>query len=135
MTVSPIPVNPAHGSPGEPRPAPGSPAAARSQPAGTSLVERACAVVAAFAVLAFIVKLALAGQVVEQRRAVAERQAKITSGSVLAQVNNRLIQMLATASAEQGDLALRDLLSRSGVSFSVNQNPAQPAPATAGAQP
>jgi hypothetical protein len=141
MTVSPVPITPVQGGgPAEPLLAPSFPTAARTEPAvNTSVVsttvERACAVVAAFALLAFIVKLAMAGQVIDQRREVAERQARIASASVLAQVNNRLIQMLATASAEQGDQSLRDLLSRSGVSFSIKPNPPQSTTSAGGVQP
>lgn len=134
MTLSPVPTNPVHAIPDDPHPAPAT-LSARIEPVGNTLVERACAVVAIFALIAFAAKLALAGQVTDQRREVADRQARIASASVLAQVNNRLIQMLATASVEQGDQSLRDLLSRSGVSFSVKAGPARPPTADAGVQP
>lgn len=98
--------------------------------------------VAVVAAVALSAKLVMTSGVADLQRDVAARQQQIASSQVLGQVNGRLIQMLATASAERNDPALRALLARNGVQFSVNQPsasagvgatsqpmPAMPAPA------
>jgi hypothetical protein len=88
--------------------------------------------VAVAAAVALGAKLVLTSGVADLQRDVTERQQKIAASQVLGQVNGRLIQMLATASVERDDPALRSLLARNGVQFSVNAAGAgrmQPAPA------
>lgn len=76
--------------------------------------------VAVAAAVALGAKLVITAGVADLQRDVAARQQTIASSQVLGQVNGRLIQMLATASAERDDPALRNLLARNGVQFSVN---------------
>ncbi len=85
--------------------------------------------VAAAAALALVVKLVMTSGVSGLQRDVAARQQQIAASQVLGQVNGRLIQMLATASAERNDPALRNLLARNGVQFTANP------PAAPGSQP
>ncbi len=77
------------------------------------------------AAVALGVKLVLTSEVSRLQRDVAQRQQAIAASQVLGQVNGRLIQMLAAASAERNDEALRTLLARNGVRFTVNP-PAAP---------
>lgn len=63
----------------------------------------------------------LGAQVRERQTNVASRQQFISETIPLAQVNSQIIQALANLSAESGDLDIRDMLARHGVTFSVNQ--------------
>lgn len=96
-----------------------------------SLLDRVSAVIAVIALIALVAKLVLASDVAEERRALAKNQQKIAQAQLLAQVNNRLIQMLASASVQANDASLRQLLASNGVSFTIRPNAA----AQAGAAP
>jgi hypothetical protein len=85
--------------------------------------------VAVAAAMALAAKLVLTAGVTDLQKEVAARQQTLAASQVLGQVNGRLIQMLATASVERNDPALRDLLARNGVQFTVNP------PAAPGSQP
>lgn len=76
------------------------------------------------AAVALGVKLVLTSGVTDLQQDVAARQQAIASAQLLGQVNGRLIQMLATASAERNDPVLRTLLAQNGVQFSVSSPPA-----------
>ena len=84
--------------------------------------------VAVAAAVALAAKLMLTAGVTDLQKEVAQRQQQIAASQVLGQVNGRLIQMLATASVERNDPALRDLLARNGVQFTVNPPAAQAQP-------
>ncbi len=92
------------------------------------MVERLSLAIGAAGLVALVVKLVLAASVADLQREVAQRQQKIAASQVLGQVNGRLIQMLAAASVERGDAALRDLLAANGVSFTVNPPPSTASP-------
>ncbi len=81
------------------------------------------------ALAAFVVKLALAGQVADQQQQAAQRQSQIASANVLGQVNNQLIRMLVEAAARTDDRAIRGLLDQNGIRFNVRQGNPAPAPA------
>lgn len=87
------------------------------------MLDKAALGIALAAALALVVKLSMASGVADLQRDVAGRQQTIAASQVLGQVNGRLIQMLATASAERNDQALRNLLARNGVTFSVSPAP------------
>ncbi|MFQ3595777.1 MAG: hypothetical protein SNJ63_06645 [Sphingomonadaceae bacterium] len=78
---------------------------------------------AAAAAVGLVAKLVVTGQVADLQRQVAQRQQTIAAAQVLGQVNGKLIQLLASASVERNDPALRDLLARNGVTFSVSSGP------------
>lgn len=101
----------------------------------TSLLDRISLALAVIALMLVGVQLVLTSALNAERRALAEEQSKIAQAQLLLQVNNRLIQMLATASAETGDAEIRQLLASNGVSFSIRPRPAAPAPAQPGVQP
>ena len=52
---------------------------------------------------------------------------ELAKSQAFANVNNTLIQLLAKAAAEKNDAALRELLARNGVTFSVKPPPTAPA--------
>lgn len=68
------------------------------------------------------------------RQEVNQRQLSINESVREARQNQDLIQMLAVASARNNDAAIRDLLARNGVSFSVNQPAASAAGGAAAPQ-
>ncbi len=60
------------------------------------------------------------------RARIAEGQAQVSKAQTLANLDNSLVQLLAKSAVDNNDLALRDLLSRNGVTFKQG---AQTAPA------
>jgi len=60
------------------------------------------------------------------RTRIADGQAQVSKAQTLASLDNSLVQLLAKSAVDNSDLALRDLLSRNGVTFKDN---AQTAPA------
>lgn len=64
-----------------------------------------------------------------------ERQRTINDSLRLSQLNNQLIQSLVSLAASGGDEQIRDLLSKSGVTFTVKPAPNDASPPAAGEQP
>ncbi|WP_199555422.1 hypothetical protein [Sandaracinobacteroides hominis] len=77
---------------------------------------------AVVALLSFGARVYLANDVGKSRALAAEQQQRIASANVLGQVNNRLIQMLASSAATTGDTQISTLLARNGVQFSISPN-------------
>jgi hypothetical protein len=88
----------------------------------------AATVLAGLCLLLVLLNGFLARSNASTRREVNQRQLSINEWIREARQNQDLIQMLATASARSNDTAIRDLLARNGVTFSVNR----PAPTAEG---
>ena len=83
------------------------------------------------AAIAFLVKMVIAGQVVELQKQATQQQNQIASANVLGQVNNQLIRMLVEAAASSNDKAISGLLEQNGIRFDVRSNPSGTAVAPA----
>jgi hypothetical protein len=94
-----------------------------------SILDKANVGLAVLALIALAVKLSLTASAAEATRVVAERQHRIVAAQTLAQVDNQLVQMLASASAQTNDAAVRQLLSDNGINFTVNTPPPGAPPA------
>ena len=65
-----------------------------------------------------------ADQLRSLRGEVQQRQAYLTQGLRMRQVNNQLINALANVAASQDDEAIRQMLASEGVTYSVNEGSA-----------
>ena len=95
------------------------------------IIDRASLGVAVLAAVAVAAKLWFAAGALDATRVVAQQQHRIAGAQALAQVDNQLVQMLAQASAQTSDAAIRQLLNDNGINFTLNGPPA-PSPAGAG---
>src|SRR5579859_2257029 len=86
----------------------------------------AATVLAGLSLVLVLVNAFLARGNLSARQQVNQRQLSINEWVQEARQNQDLIQMLVVASARSNDAAIRDVLARNGVTFSVNQ-PAAPA--------
>ncbi len=95
----------------------------------------AATVLAGLCLVLVVVNGVLARGNLSARQEVNQRQLRINEWIQESRQNQDLIQMLALASARNNDSAIRDLLARNGISFSVNQPAAAGSPAGAANAP
>jgi hypothetical protein len=69
------------------------------------------------AIVLLVVNISLANANRAKQADLSQRQATITSGQSLAQLNQGLVQAMAEASLKNNDLQLRDLLTAQGISL------------------
>ena len=84
-----------------------------------TIVSAACAALTA-------VNLVWYFDVSQQQAEVLARQQFINESVPLARVNTQIIQALANLSAQTNDTAIRDMLGRHGVTFTVNETSSAP---------